>query len=80
MSTEEKSTTASATLQSKRVSREAPMNLDQQTPPQTRDPGAQRRQQKRSRRSKASEGKREESVRACEMQEGKKRKRKRARA
>jgi hypothetical protein len=42
VSTEDKSTTASAILQRKRVGREAPMNLDQQKPPQTRDLGAQR--------------------------------------
>lgn len=80
VSTKDKSTTASAILQRKRVSREAPMNLDQQKPTQTRDPGAQWQQQKRSRKSKASEGKREESVPACETRKGKERKRKRARA
>ncbi len=51
-------------MQRKRVSREAPMNLDQQKkkPSQTRDPGAQRQQQQQKR---SREGKREESVRAC---------------
>jgi hypothetical protein len=49
------------------------MNLDQQKPTQTRDPGAQWQQRKRSRKSKASEGKREESVPACETPKGKER-------